>query len=71
MHTQANQKDIDQRIHEFRASKSPWKTVSKTIASYLAPSSRLNRSGDTEISYERTDWNHGGLLSHGRMQKVQ
>ena len=54
-----DQKQVQKRINDFMASKSPWKQFSKTVAEHMAPSARLRKEARSDISYEPLDWNHG------------
>ena len=57
MHTPIDQQAIDEKIHDFIASKSSWKSLSKSIAERLAPSAVNDRASREEISYEPLEWN--------------
>lgn len=71
MYTPADQKQIDQKIHQFMARKSPLKTLSKTIAERFAPADRTARRSETEISYEKLGWHHTGeAVFSSRFQKA-
>ena len=71
MYTPVDQKQIDQKIHQFMARKSPIKTFSKTIAERLSPADRTAQMDDTEISYEKLSWHHTGeAVFHSRFQKA-
>lgn len=56
MHTPIDQQAIDEKIHDFMASKSSWKTLSKSIAERLAPAVQSSNSSREEISYEPLEW---------------
>lgn len=55
MHILISEDTVDQRIHRFRASKSPWRTIGLTIADKLtAPKGA--RTKEIGIAYEQTRW---------------
>lgn len=58
MHTpiDIDQHTIDEKIHHFMAGKSPWKTLSKSIAERLAPSVQGDVATRDDISYEPLKW---------------
>jgi hypothetical protein len=71
MYTPVDQKQIDQKIHQFMARKSVIKTISKTIADKLSPADRIAPKSETEISYEKLSWHHTGeALFSSRFQKA-
>jgi hypothetical protein len=71
MSKSTDQNVIDNKIHNFMARKSLWKTFSKTIGEYLSPSQRAKiTSNDSDISYEPLDWNHSDAVTNGRWQKA-
>lgn len=71
MHTSIDEKQIDQKIHQFMARKSPLKTFSKVIADRLSPTENAQRDDSTEISYEKLSWHHTGeTVFHSRFQKA-
>ncbi len=63
MYTPIDQNTVDEKIHRFMASKSPWKTFSKTIADRMASSVQIRKGSKTGISYEPTDWTNNDTFA--------
>lgn len=70
MHTSIDQEQIDQKIHQFMARKSPLKTFSKAVADRLSPIGNI-RNKSKGISYEKIGWHRTGeAVFSSRFQKA-
>jgi len=54
MHTNIDQRTVDEKIHRFMARKSPWRAASRLIAEKLLPVGRRDITRD--IGYEPLVW---------------
>jgi hypothetical protein len=56
MHQPIDQKTVDERIHRFMVSKSPFRALSKVVTDrFIAPVFR-NRTSKSGITYESIGW---------------
>lgn len=70
MRESMNQQTVDNKIHHFLNTKSPWRTFSKSVAEHFTPARRDNSLEESDISYEQLDWNRSEAAAQTRWQKA-
>lgn len=72
MYIPLDEKEIDQKIHQFMVRKSPLKSFSKAIVERLSPAGDTPKKIEkTEIPYEKLSWHHTGEpVFHSRFQRA-